>query len=167
MTGFRNFAVPAACLLLVGCVAQAPAVDTTADQTALDGFAPAWEKAYNSGDTAGVVALYADDATLNAPGVSVAKGRAAIQEYFSKDIPATNAAGITMDISDPTDRAISGDIAWETGTWTAKDKSGATVDMGKYVTTYRKRDGKWLMAADIWNSDKAPAPPPAPEPAKK
>ena len=67
----------------------------------------------------------------------------------------------------PTDRAISGDAAWETGTWTATDKSGATADMGKYVTAYRKKDGKWLIAADIWNSDKAPAPPPPAEPAKK
>lgn len=167
MRGSRIFVVIATCALLIGCYTpQAPA-DATADATALDGFAPAWEKAYNSGDTTGVVALYADDATLNAPGASVAKGRAAIQEYFSKDIPASNAAGVTMTVNPPTDRAISGDIAWETGTWTAKDKSGAMVDMGKYVTTYRKRDGKWLMAADIWNSDKAPAPPPAPEPAKK
>ena len=167
MRGFRIFVAMTTCALLGACYGpQAPA-DTTSDATALDGFAPAWEKAYNAGDTAGVVALYADDATLNAPGASVAKGRAAIQEFFSKDIPATNAAGVTMDIGDPTDRAISGDIAWETGTWTAKDKSGATVDMGKYVTTYRKRDGKWQMAADIWNSDKAPTPPPAPEPAKK
>ena len=165
MRGLRKCIALAACALLASCAA-APAADTSADQAALDGFAPAWEKAYNAGDTAGVVALYAEDATLNAPGASVAHGRAAIQEYFSKDIPATNAAGVTMDIGEPTDRAISGDIAWETGAWTSKDKSGATMDKGKYVTTYRKRDGKWLMAADIWNSDTPPAPAPS-EPGRK
>jgi len=166
MKGFTNLIALTACVLLAGCYGlQAPA-DPNAEKAALDGFAPAWEKAYNGGDAAGVVALYAEDATLNAPGVSVAHGRAAIQEYFSKDIPATHAAGVTMDVGEPTDRAISGDIAWETGAWTAKDKSGTTVDKGKYVTTYRKRDGKWLMAADIWNSDAPPAPAPS-EPAKK
>ena len=68
MRGIRILFVMVICALLGGCYGlQAPA-DTTADATSLDGFAPAWEKAYNSGDAAAVVALYADDATLNAPG---------------------------------------------------------------------------------------------------
>ena len=168
MAGLRHFVVLGTCALLVACSApavQAPA-DTTADAAALDGFQKAWASGYNAGDAAAVVALYTDDATLNPPGAPVAKGHAAMQDYFTKDIAGSKAAGITMNISAPTDRAISGDAAWETGTWTATDKSGATADMGKYVTAFRKKDGKWLIAADIWNSDKAPAPPPPAEPTK-
>ena len=168
MRGFRSLAVLGACAVLVACSApQAPA-DTTADAAALDAFPVAWATGYNSGNAAAVVALYTDDATLNPPGAPVAKGHAAMQDYFAKDIAGAKTAGLTMNITAPTDRAISGDAARETGTWTATDKSGAIADMGKYVTAYRKKDGKWLIAADIWNSDKAPAPPSAPaEPAKK
>ena len=168
MAGLRHFVVLGTCALLVACSApavQAPA-DTTADAAALDGFQKAWASGYNAGDAAAVVALYTDDATLNPPGAPVAKGHAAMQDYFTKDIAGSKAAGITMNISAPTDRAISGDAAWETGTWTATDKSVATADMGKCVTAFRRMDGKWLIAADIWNSDKAPAPPPPAEPTK-
>jgi uncharacterized protein (TIGR02246 family) len=164
MTGLRNFVVLGACALLVAC---APPVDDTADNAALDGFQKAWASGYNAGDAAAVVALYTEDATLNPPGAPVAKGHAAMQDYFTKDIAGAKAAGISMNIAAPTVRAISNDVAWETGTWTATDKSGATADMGKYVTAFLKKDGKWLIAADIWNSDKAPAPPPQAEPAKK
>jgi uncharacterized protein (TIGR02246 family) len=167
MMGFRNLTALVACAALTACASASAPADTSADTAALDGFQQAWEKGYNGGDAAAVVALYTEDATLNAPGAPVAHGRAAIQEFFTKDIATANSAGIKMDIAAPSDRAISGDTAWETGTWTATDKSGATADKGKYVTTYRKREGKWLIAADIWNSD-TPPPPPAPaQPSKK
>jgi hypothetical protein len=35
------------------------------------------------------------------------------------------------------------------------------VDTGKSLSVARKRDGKWLMIRDTWNSDRPPAPPPA------
>ena len=106
MTGLRNFVVLGACALFAACTAaQAPA-DTTADATALDGFQNAWESGYNAGDAAAIVALYTEDATLNPPGAPVAKGHAAMQDYFTKDIAGAKTAGITMDIAAPTDRTI-------------------------------------------------------------
>ena len=165
MNGLRNAAVLAGCLLLAGCSAVQAPTDTAADAATLDGFQDEWEKNFNSGNAAGLVALYAEDAVVSPPGSPPLRTHAAMQEFFTKDIAAN--PGVVFDIAPPTARAISGDIAWETGTWTAKDKSGTTLDTGKYLTAYRKRDGKWLMAADMWNSDMAPAPPPVAEPAKK
>jgi len=49
--------------------------------------------------------------------------------------------------------SVSGDLGWEWGTFTVTNKSGATVDKGKYVTVCAKKDGKWLIIRDIWNSD--------------
>jgi hypothetical protein len=58
------------------------------------------------------------------------------------------------------------DLAWEWNTFAVTDNSGKTVDAGKYVTVYRKKDGKWLIIRDIWNSDNPPAPATAPATAK-
>ena len=52
-----------------------------------------------------------------------------------------------------------GNLGWESGTFVTKDKSGTAVDTGKYVTVYRRQDGKWLIVRDTWNSD---VPPPTP-----
>jgi hypothetical protein len=52
------------------------------------------------------------------------------------------------------------------GTFTATDKSGATADAGKYITVLQKKDDKWLIVRDTWNSDRAPVAPPAAAPAK-
>ncbi len=38
------------------------------------------------------------------------------------------------------------------------DASGVTVDTGKYIGVFEKRDGKWGYIRDTWNSDNPPAP---------
>jgi uncharacterized protein (TIGR02246 family) len=153
-----SFAVLASCclaLLVLSCEQrQQPASDTrAADEAAIRAINPAWFKSYNAGDVNSVVALYAEDAVVNAPGVPAARGQAAIREYFQKDIAASAAAGVTTNSGPSTDVGVSGDLGWEWGTFTVTNKSGATIDAGKYVTVCAKRDGKWLVVRDIWNSD--------------
>ena len=53
----------------------------------------------------------------------------------------------------------SGDVAWESNTFTITDKAGKQIDAGKYVTVFAKKDGKWAIVRDIWNSDMGPATP--------
>jgi|SRR5688500_8295326 uncharacterized protein (TIGR02246 family) len=167
MKVFRNAGVLAWCALLVSCSASAPAADTAADRAAVEAVNDAWGKAYNAADAAGLTALYSENAAVNPPGVPQVRGHAAIQEFFTKDTAGAKAAGITMALSPQRESGMSGDLAWESGTFTAKDKNGATVDEGKYITVLQRTDGKWLIVRDTWNSDRAPAPPPAPaEPAK-
>jgi uncharacterized protein (TIGR02246 family) len=168
MFRFRNAPVLAAGLLaLAGCAKAAPpAATSAADEQAIRAINPAWFKAYNAGDVDGIVALYADDAVLNIPGVPAARGRAAIHEAYAKDIAASAAAGITNNQGANGEFGVSGDLGWEWNTYTVTDKSGATVDAGKYVTVYGRKDGKWLIIRDIWNSDSPPAPPTAPAAAK-
>lgn len=140
-------------LLAFHCNQQAP--DTTAeDIEAIKGINPVWFKSYNSGDVNAIVALYAEDAVLSPPGVPSAHGKTEIQGYLTKDVSASNEAGITLD-SDPsaTEVNVSGNLGWEWNTFTVKDKSGAVIDQGKYVSVYEKKNGKWLIIRDIWNSD--------------
>jgi uncharacterized protein (TIGR02246 family) len=161
-------------LAVIGCSkAEAPVVDTAAAMTpAASAAAPApagdkeavravnvsWFKAYNARDVDAIAALYADDAVLSAPGAPSARGAAAIKEAFRKDIAAATKAGIANNSGTSEEVGVSGDLAWESNTYSATDKSGKVVEKGKYVTVFERRNGKWVIIRDIWNSD---GPPPA------
>ena len=58
-----------------------------------------WVKAYNGGDAKAVAALYAEDALLLPPGAPGVRGRAAILEFFTKDIAGSKAAGAVFAIA--------------------------------------------------------------------
>ena len=146
---------------LAGC--KPAAVDTTADEATIRASAPAFAAAYNAGDTDALAAMYWEDAVLQPPGAPSATGRDAIHAFLAGDIVATKAAGLTMNMLESGAVDVSGDLAYDAGTYTVTDASGATVDTGKYLSVFQKRDGKWLFIRDTWNSDMAPAP--AAEPA--
>jgi uncharacterized protein (TIGR02246 family) len=147
-------------LLLAGYTAAASAADASADETAIRAISPVWAKAYNAGDAKTISGLYAEQAVLLPPGAPAAKGRAAIQAYFAKDTAESAKAGVTfsLDPKSKSDVAVSGDLGWESGTYAVNAKSGASVEVGKYLTVYKKSDGKWLIVRDTWNSDVPPAP---------
>lgn len=145
---------------LAGC--KPAAEDTTADEATIRQSAPAWAAAYNAGDADAIAAMYWEEATLQPPGAPAATGNAAIRGFIAGDIAATKAAGLTMNIPEAGAVDVSGDLAYEAGTYTVTDASGATVDVGKYLGVMQKKDGKWLYIRDTWNSDNAPAPAAAP-----
>jgi uncharacterized protein (TIGR02246 family) len=155
-----------ALLVLGGYAAAALAADATADEAAIRAISPAWAKAYNAGDAKAISALYAEQAVLLPPGAAVAKGKAAIEAYFAKDTAESAKAGVmfSLDPRTKSDVGVSGDLGWESGTYAVNAKSGAVVEVGKYLTVYKKSAGKWLIIRDTWNSDASPSPP---TPAKK
>jgi uncharacterized protein (TIGR02246 family) len=151
----------AALIALVSNVAGLSHAAAGADEAAIRAQTTAWEKAYNGGDAKGVAAQYAEDALLMPPGARGAKGKAAILDYFTKDIAGSQAAGVIFAIDPKTDVGVSGNMGWESGTYKVTVK-GAVVDTGKFLSVSRKKDGKWYYIRDTWNSD---APPPAAKPA--
>ena len=157
-----------AAVIAVGLVALAgckPAVDTAAETAAIQEINKAWGTNYNAGDADAVANLYAEDAVMMPPGAPAAVGRDAIREFIANDITGSKAAGLTDNIADASTVGLSGDIAWQNGTYTVTDASGATVVAGKYLSVFKKNDGKWQLNRDTWNSDYAPAPAPAAQPA--
>lgn len=164
MNHLRIAAAALAIFALAGCQ---KAENTSADEATIRTMAPAWAAAYNAGDVDKLVAMYWDDAVMQPPGAPSASGPAAIREFLTSDTSGAKSAGVTLNIPEAGMVDVAGDLAYEAGTFTATDASGATVDSGKYIGVFQKRDGKWRYVRDTWNSDKpaAPAAPAAEAPA--
>jgi uncharacterized protein (TIGR02246 family) len=137
-----------------GCGKTVP--NTAADSSTIRSSSDAWYKAYNAGDAAAVAALYAEDAVVMALNVPASRGISAIRDYYAKTSPEFQAAGLTAMEGPIGDIGVSGDLTWQGTTYTVTDKSGATVETGKDLTVMQRRDGKWLIIRDSWNSDAAP-----------
>lgn len=146
-----------ASVALVGSMVGFAHAASAADEAAIRAQTTSWVKAYNDGDAKAVAALYADDAVLLPPGAPGASGRMAIQEFITKDIAGSKAAGAVFAVNPKSDVGVSGNMGWESGTYKVTVK-GAVVETGKYLSVYRKKDGKWLYIRDTWNADAPPAP---------
>lgn len=155
-------------LMLTSC-AKFAADTRQADAQALRDTEARWNQDWAAKDTEKLLAHYADDAVLIAPGMAAASGKDAIR------------AGLQPMVADPAlslkfqaskvEIAKSGDIGYTQGSYTLAltDSNTKQVinDHGSYATTYRKQtDGSWKAVVDIASSALPPGAP-APAPAKK
>lgn len=137
-------------------VAAAPAAaapNAAADESAIRDLNASWFRIYNRHDAAVLAALYADDAVLMMPGYPEARGRAAIQAAYQRDMDSMTKAGYMNNQGTNSEIGVSGDVAWESNSFNITDKAGKKIDAGKYVTVFARKDGKWAIIRDIWNSD--------------
>jgi uncharacterized protein (TIGR02246 family) len=115
-----------------------------------------WVAKVAAKDLAGVVAFYAKDGVLMAPGGPPAEGTAAITEGWRGILGLPNGS-LTFA---PTKVAVakSADLAYETGTYSLAfdGPKGRVEDKGKYVVVWKKEGGQWKAAADIFNTNLAP-----------
>lgn len=59
------------------------------------------------------------------------------------------------------DVVTSGDLGFQWETYRVTDKSGDVVDAGKLLTLFGRKNGKWMIIGDTWNSDSMPGAPAA------
>ena len=130
-----------------------------------------WVESFNAGNAGAAVALYSEDAVLMPPGAPMAHGTAAIKEAIAKEIAGAKKGGVAFALGTLDDVSVSGDMAWHSGAYFVLDKSGKPVEAGKYLEAWERKNGKWRIVRDIWNSDggvsAAPAATPAPASAPK
>jgi ketosteroid isomerase-like protein len=90
-----------------------------------------------------------------APGAPIAECEAAIEKSW-RGLMATPGFALTF-TADRIDVASAGDMAIDRGTYrlSLQGPKGPAVDVGKYVVAWRRIDGQWKVAADIFNSDGA------------
>ena len=125
-----------------------------------------WVKSFNSGNAGAVVALYSEDAVLMPPGAAPAHGTAAIKEAIASEIAGAKKGGVTFVLGTNDEVGVSGDLAWHSGAYFVMDKANKPVETGKFLEVWERKNGKWRVIRDIWNSNGAqPVPPPAAAPA--
>ena len=164
MTHWKAAALAAACVLaLAGCQ---KATDGAAFEKQAREDVRKFIPAFNTGDVDTIMAMYAPDAEVLAPGNPRAVGTEAIRALVTKLSGELQAGGITLQLNDDDKADASGDLGWHSGSYDVKDASGAVIDSGNYLAVMRRQaDGKFLMIRDTWNSDRPPPAPPAVEPA--
>ncbi len=154
-------AAAAGLILLAGCGAKP--TDSAAFEKQAKEDVRVFIPAFNTGEVGTILAMYAPDAEVMAPGNPRAIGHDAIRALVEKESAAMKAAGVAIELNDDDKAAASGDLGWHSGSYVVKDTAGSVVDSGNYLAVMqRQADGKFLMIRDTWNSDR---PPPAPAPA--
>lgn len=131
-------------------------------------IAEAFVKAFNAKDSKTVADFYAEDAVLMPPNVPAVKGRAAIQTYFEGLFK----QGITDLRLSPIEATVVGQHAFDAGTSSLQVRAGNSSGLlltgvggggavrsdGKYVVIYKRIQGQWKIAYDIFNDDKPVTP---------
>jgi ketosteroid isomerase-like protein len=115
--------------------------------------AKAFVTAMLASDAATAAALYQEDAIEMPDCRPLVKGRPAIEQYFRglmKEVKIT-----TFELTH-TESAISGDTAYDVGTYTQRlsTSHGMVDDTGKYVVMLKRTGGEWKIAYAIHNSDR-------------
>ena len=134
-------------------IAGAPpsfAQDKASIQKRMDKYA----EAYNKGDVAAVVAIYADDAVVLPPDADMVKGKNNLQPLFKQMVDQTNGLKlITIDV-----QPLGNDAAREIGNYSISTKGANPQQMsGKYVIVWQKFGNDWKIGTDTWNSNAPPA----------
>lgn len=145
---------------LTGCaVSQAKRPSTADDEAAITEFNKRYLKAINDGDSATLASLTTPEHIMIAPGRPPLVGKEAND--------AANARVAQMfkieESWAPQETFISGDLAYQRGTFTvaATPKAGGATrtTRGTFLRIYKRQpDGAWRMVRDMFNSD-APAAP--------
>jgi uncharacterized protein (TIGR02246 family) len=147
-------------LALAACAAEAPQPveppDTrAADEAAIQTAVEEWSTAAEAKDAETFASFYADDGVLLLEGAPDARGIAALREGIAGMMQDPNFA--LSFAADDVVVARSGDLAYETGTYTltmsGPDGEPAT-QKGHYVDVWKKNaQGEWKVAVDAPVSD--------------
>ncbi len=112
------------------------------------------EKAYSDASTGNdieaLLSYYADDAKSMAPNEVTRVGMSEIREATVKEMAGDIGNVSVMEVQNVW---AAGEIAVESGTYTVTSLDGEVVSIGKYMSLFEKRNGKYVCIRDIWNSD--------------
>ena len=117
-----------------------------------------WLALIRSHDAVAVSKLYTADGAIMAPGAPIAQGQGPVEKAWDGLMKAPG-FGLTFK-ADQIVVSSGGDMALDRGTYllSLAGPHGPTKDIGKYVVVWRRIDGQWKVAADIFNSDGVNAP---------
>lgn len=125
-----------------------------ADEKSIRDLDKQWSQAAQTHNVDKTVSFYADDASVlpfNAPIANTPQAIRDMWQHLLSDPHVTVSFG-----PNKIEVAKSGDMAYDLGWAELKtvDAGKTTVEKGKYVVVWKKRNGQWKAVADIFNTDK-------------
>jgi uncharacterized protein (TIGR02246 family) len=143
-------------LASTACEQGGPKVDLAAEKKAIRALADEWDAATAAKDVAANVAFHAPDGQMLPPGPLLVQGQDGLTKTW-EGLFALPGVNLTIDTSKVV-VAQGGDLAYEVGTYALAfdGEQGRVEDKGKYVVVWKKVEGTWKAAADIFNSDLPP-----------
>ena len=137
--------------------ASPSASDQTEARREIEAAAIGIWQAVARGDSAAILAHYADDALILGSGAPMLQGKPAVAAFLQGLFGGNTLRDVKGSV---TDIMISGDLAVETGTYamTIIPKNGnAVADKGKYIHVWKKSvDGSWKVVRYVPTSDIPP-----------
>ena len=145
---------------ITSCTPSTPKVDIEAERTAIRTADAEWAKTAAAKDADGFTSFMAENGAILPTNAPTLTGAEAIKKWMS-EMMANPGFAVTWQPG-TVEVSAAGDFGYSLGTYELKiqDPAGNTVaDQGKYITIWKKQaDGKWKVAADIFNSDLPAAP---------
>ncbi len=111
-----------------------------------------WDSYFNSGDLNNLADLYADNAVRLPNNQTIISGKDAIKKAMELELAANKKKGL-ISISETIDVFGDENTVTEIGTTTKKDASGKVKSTGKYMTVWKKVNGKFVAIREMWNDD--------------
>ncbi len=111
-----------------------------------------WDTYFNSADLNSLINLYADDAVRLPNNQTIITGKEAIRKAMEVELAANKKKGISS-TSETIDVFGDENTVTEIGTTTRKDASGKVKSTGKYMTVWKKVNGKFVTIREMWNDD--------------
>ena len=104
--------------------------------------------AFNSGDAAGIAALYTENGQILPPNSDPISGKEGITGFWqgAMDMGLKTANLETVEVEGYGDRAM------EIGNYKLFVDGGQMVDHGNYLVIWKQEDGQWRLYRDIWNT---------------
>src|SRR5687767_4867737 len=143
-------------LLLVSFIAAAAAIPVLGQskektdsemRKAIESASRKFNEVYTKGDAPGLAAMYVSGARVLPPNGSAIQNDQGIRELWRSLIDSGAKLSLATTFADGR-----GDLAYEVGTYSITNLDGAK-DTGKFVLVWKRQNGVWKIAADIWNSD--------------
>lgn len=124
------------------------------DEKAIREISNARAKAFNDGNAAAIASYFAEDALLMVPGKPIARGRAAVQQYYQSlfDEYTTELESHYEEVE------VSGRLAYGRGyakvAVTPRNGGPPILSTAKYLNIMKKQEnGIWKTTHDIWNAN--------------
>lgn len=141
-----------ATLALSVCAADANETPIATDEAGTEpshivNLEASWSGMYAEGDLDGVMALMAKNSVLIMPGAAPIVGKEDIRRMTKTMLESDDQVSWKSDFAYV---SSSGDMAYDYGTATTILADGSNVQ-GHYLVVWVKEDGKWKVAADMFN----------------